>query len=227
MRPTILLFDIDGTLVSMKGAGRRALARAFGAELGRPDVFDGFEFAGMTDPAIVRHGLAVAGAATDPATIERLLAAYVACLRDEVRRSIDCIVHPGVEALLAAAARAPGVAIGLGTGNVRAGAEAKLERLGLYHRFAFGGFGCDHEERPRLLGIGAERGAAHLGTARDACRVVVIGDTPRDVAAAAAIGAEAVAVATSAFGVDGLRAAGAVAAFPDLTASGVLEAVLG
>jgi phosphoglycolate phosphatase-like HAD superfamily hydrolase len=227
VRSTILLFDIDGTLVSMKGAGRRALARAFGAELGRPDVFDGFEFAGMTDPAIVRHGLGVAGAAAEPATIARLLAAYVACLRDEVRRSTNCLVHPGVEAVLDAAAATSNVAIGLGTGNVRAGAQAKLERLGLHHRFAFGGFGCDHEERPRLLGIGAERGAAHLGTAPGACRVVVIGDTPRDVAAAEAIGAEAVAVATSAFGVDALRAAGAAAVFPDLTAPGALEAVLG
>ena len=132
MRPTILLFDIDGTLVSMKGAGRRALARAFGAELGRPDVFDGFEFAGMTDPAIVRHGLGIAGAAATPATVQSLLAAYVECLGDEVQRSTNCLVHPGVEAVLDAAAATSNVAIGLGTGNVRAGARAKLERLGLY-----------------------------------------------------------------------------------------------
>jgi phosphoglycolate phosphatase-like HAD superfamily hydrolase len=227
VRPTVLLFDIDGTLVSMRGAGRRALVRAFGAELGRPEVFDGLEFAGMTDPAIVRHGLTAAGVPTDPASITRLLDAYVEHLSDEVRRSTDCIVHPGVEALLDAVAAAPRVAIGLGTGNVRAGARAKLERLGLYDRFAFGGFGCDHEERPRLLEVGAARGAAHLGTARDACRVVVIGDTPRDVGAAHAIGAEAVAVATSAFTVEALRGAGASAAFADLRASGVLEAVLG
>jgi phosphoglycolate phosphatase len=227
VRPTVLLFDIDGTLVSMKGAGRRALVRAFGAELGRPDVFDDLEFAGMTDPAIVRFGLTAAGVPAEPASIARLLAAYVAALDDEVRRSTDCLVHPGVEALLDAAAAASEVATGLGTGNVRPGARAKLERLGLHHRFAFGGFGCDHEERPRLLGIGAERGAALLGAPLAACRVVVIGDTPRDVAAAAAIGAEAVAVATSTFGVDALRAAGADAVFPDLTAPGALEAVLG
>ncbi|HWP67561.1 MAG TPA: HAD family hydrolase [Candidatus Limnocylindria bacterium] len=226
MPPTVLLFDIDGTLVSMRGAGRRALVRAFEAELGRPDVFDALEFAGMTDPAIVRYGLAAAGVPADAASVARLLAAYVRALEDEVRRSTDCFVHPGVEALLDACAARPEVAIGLGTGNVRPGARAKLERLGLYHRFAFGGFGCDHEERARLIAIGAERGAARLGRPRAACRVVVIGDTPRDVAAAHAIGAEAVAVATSTFDVDTLRAAGA-AAFPDLTAPGVLEAVLG
>jgi phosphoglycolate phosphatase-like HAD superfamily hydrolase len=220
------LFDIDGTLVSMKGTGRRALVRAFDAELGRADVFDRLEFAGMTDPAIVRYGLGQAGLAPEPALIEQLLAAYVTALEDEVRRSTNCHVHPGVEPLLDAAAARPEVAIGLGTGNVRAGARAKLERLGLYHRFAFGGFGCDHEERPRLIGIGAERGAAHLGQPLADCRVVVIGDTPRDVAAAHAIGAEAVAVATSTFSTEALRAAGATA-FSDLTASGVLEAVLG
>ena len=111
--------------------------------------------------------------------------------------------------------------------KVRAGARAKLVRLGLYERFAFGSFGCDHEERARILEIGAVRGAALLGVPREACRVVVIGDTPRDVAAAQAIGAEAVAVATSAFTVDALHAAGATAAFADLRAPGVLEAVLG
>jgi phosphoglycolate phosphatase-like HAD superfamily hydrolase len=227
VRPTVLLFDIDGTLVSMRGAGRRALVRAFDAQLGRPEVFDGFEFAGMTDPAIVRHGLEAAGVTAEPATLARLLAAYVECLEDEVRRSTNCLVHPGVEAVLDAAVAVPDVAIGLGTGNVRAGARAKLERLHLYHRFAFGGFGCDHEERARILGVGATRGAAHLGRPLGACRLVVIGDTPRDVAAAHANGAEAVAVATSAFTIEALRAAGPAAAFPDLAAEGVLEAVLG
>jgi phosphoglycolate phosphatase-like HAD superfamily hydrolase len=226
VRPTILLFDIDGTLVSMKGTGRRALVRAFSDELGRSDLFDRLEFAGMTDPAIIRYGLTQAGVTPEPARIARLLSAYVVALEDEVRRSTNCLVHPGVEALLDAAAARAEVAIGLGTGNVRAGAQAKLERLGLVHRFAFGGFGCDHEERPRLIGIGAARGAARLGRPLDACRVVVIGDTPRDVAAAHAIGATAVAVATSTFGVDALRDAGA-AAFPNLAAPGVLEAILG
>ena len=226
MRPTVLLFDIDGTLVSMKGAGRRALVRAFTEELQRPDVFDDLEFAGMTDPAIIRYGLTRAGIPVDPDPVARLLAAYVAALEDEVRRSTNCLVHPGVEALLDAAAARAEIAIGLGTGNVRAGARAKLERLGLYHRFAFGGFGCDHEERPRLIGIGAARGAAHLGRPLADCRVVVIGDTPRDVEAAHAIGAAAVAVATSTFSTEALSAAGA-AAFPDLTAPGVLEAILG
>ena len=226
MRPTVLLFDIDGTLVAMKGAGRRALVRAFGEELQRPDVFDALEFAGMTDPAIVRYGLTRAGMPPEPVLVARLLSAYVAALEDEVCRSTNCVVHPGVEALLDAAAARAEVAIGLGTGNVRAGARAKLERLGLYYRFAFGGFGCDHEERPKLIGIGAARGAAHLGRPLAECRVVVIGDTPRDVAAARAIGADAVAVATSSFSLDALRATGA-AAFSDLTARGVLEAVLG
>jgi phosphoglycolate phosphatase-like HAD superfamily hydrolase len=221
------LFDIDGTLVSMKGCGRRALVRAFAAELGRPEVFDGFEFAGMTDPAIIRYGLAAAGVPAGPATIAQMLDAYVAHLGDEVRCSTNCLVHPGVEAVLDATAARADVAIGLGTGNVRAGAQMKLERLGLYHRFAFGGFGCDHEERAQLLRTGAERGAARFGVSPERCRLVVIGDTPRDVAAAHAIGADVVAVATSAFTVDALRAAGATWAFPDLTAEGVLEAVLG
>jgi phosphoglycolate phosphatase-like HAD superfamily hydrolase len=226
-RPTVLLFDIDGTLVSMGGAGRRSLSRTFDALAGRPDLYEGFDFAGMTDPAIVRWGLETVGLPTDEATMRRVLDAYLAHLADEIRPATNCRVHPGVEQVLDAVAARPEMAIGLGTGNLREGARLKLERMGLYHRFAFGGFGCDHEERPRLLRVGMERGAAFAGAPPEACRVVVIGDTPRDVAAARAIGAESLAVATSVFAVDALMASGATWAFPNLAAPGVLEALLG
>jgi phosphoglycolate phosphatase-like HAD superfamily hydrolase len=231
MRPTVLLFDIDGTLVTTAGTGRRALGRAFAARFGRATALDGVRFDGMTDRAIVRAGLAAVGLpAAGPAAeaaIDGLLADYLALLDDEVRRSADLALHAGVLAALDAACGWDGVAVGLGTGNVRDGARIKLSRVGIYERFPFGGFGCDHEERAALLGIGATRGAARLGAAPGACRVVVIGDTPLDVAAARTIGAEAVGVGTSRFTPAELLAAGATAAFADLGAPGALAALRG
>src|SRR5690606_28750588 len=92
--------------------------------------------------------------------------------------------------------------------------------------FAFGGFGCDHEERARLLDAGARRGAARLGVAREACRVVIVGDTPKDVAAAHAIGAECVAVATGSHGRAQLERAGALTVLEDLHAPEALTLLL-
>jgi len=226
--PTVLLFDIDGTLLNAAGAGRRALERAF-AHHGWPgDVFQTMRFHGLTDRAIVRAGLEHGGVSNDDDdAITALLQTYAGIVEDEVLRSEGFLVHPGVEAALDAALAGEAVAVGVGTGNVRAGARAKLARGGLAERFAFGGYGCDHEERTRILALGAERGAARLGVGRAGCRVVVIGDTPRDVAAARDIGAESIGVGTGGTPLDELHAAGATWVFADLTAAGVLDALLG
>jgi len=99
--------------------------------------------------------------------------------------------------------------------------------VGIYHHFPFGGFGCDAEDRPALIRRGAERGAERLGVPLEECRVVIIGDTPKDVAAAQALGADSVGVGTASFTPAQLRAAGATHAFADLAAPGAREAVLG
>jgi phosphoglycolate phosphatase-like HAD superfamily hydrolase len=227
MRPTILLFDVDGTLIHAGGAGRRAINRAFAAHTGREDVFRDFSFNGMTDPGIVREGLGMVGRPCEPALMAAILDTYLVALADEVPRASAYRVHPGVERVLDEVAGRDSVAVGLGTGNLREGARLKLTHAGLFRHFAFGGFGCDHEERAELLRIGAARGAERLGVPPAGCRVVVIGDTPRDVAAALALGAEPIGVGTSSFTPDALRAAGASHAFLDLAAPGVLEVLLG
>jgi phosphoglycolate phosphatase-like HAD superfamily hydrolase len=231
MRPTVLLFDVDGTLVSTPGCGRRALERAFSDRYGRTGVLQGIHFGGMTDRALVRRGLALVdeptqGEATE-AVIDALLAAYVPLLEAEIARTAAFRLHAGVVELLDALAAHPEVAIGLGTGNIRPGARVKLATLGIHDRFRFGGFGCDHEDRAEILRIGAARGATLLGVDAGACRVVVVGDTPRDVAAAQAIGAESLGVGTCGFDPETLRASGASWAVADLTEPAVLEALLG
>ena len=229
VKPTVLLFDIDGTLVTTGGAGRRALERVFDLLYQRDDACRHFKFDGMTDRAIVRGGLRGIGRPDTEAEIDFVLRSYVPVLEEEVHRVDDdrYRLHRGMLEILDAASALPDVAIGLGTGNIREGARVKLQRVGIYERFSFGGFGCDHEGRTELIRIGACRGAERLGVPLEKCRVVVIGDTPKDVAAAAAIGAEAVGVGTGNFRPDTLVACGARCAFDDLSDPAAIPAVLG
>jgi phosphoglycolate phosphatase-like HAD superfamily hydrolase len=225
MRPTVLLFDIDGTLMDSGGAGRRSIERAFARRHGRPDACAAIRFGGMTDRAIARAGLAAIGLDPTPEAIDDLLAAYLAALAETLPTS-TALVYPGVEAALDAAAAA-GAAVGLGTGNLHDGARLKLSRVGLFERFSFGGFGSDHEHRATLLAVGARRGGAALGAPVEEVRVVVIGDTPKDVAAALEIGAECLAVATGTFSAEELAASGPTHVFRDLAEEGALRALLG
>ncbi|APR86513.1 Hydrolase, haloacid dehalogenase-like family protein [Minicystis rosea] len=224
-RPTVLLFDIDGTLLDTGGAGRRALEKAFDRLHRKRDACAGISFGGMTDRAICRAGLTAIGEEVTAPAVDGLLDAYLEALADELAASTRARIHEGIVAALDAATRV-GCAVGLGTGNIEAGARLKLLRVGIWDRFAFGGYGSDHEIRSELLRIGAERGAAQLGVTRAECRVVVIGDTPKDITAAHAIDAECVAVATGSFEVQRLAEHGPRWVFRSLLDDGALQAVL-
>ena len=112
MRPTVLLFDVDGTLVSTDGAGRRALASAFEIVVGRGAIVEGLDFAGTTDPFIVRHGLGVLGEPDTPEVVAAVLDAYVTRLREELSVPGTVTVLDGVERTLAAVANRRDVAVG-------------------------------------------------------------------------------------------------------------------
>ena len=228
MRPTVLLFDIDGTLVTTGGAGRRSMELAFLELHGRRDACDSFSMSGMTDRAIVRKALELIGVSPSPDAISAVIDSYLAHLAQEVPRvqERDYRLHPGMREAVDAALSRQGVAVGLGTGNVREGARIKLERVRIHDRFSFGGFGCDHEDRVELIRHGAQRGATQLGVPLVECRVVVIGDTPKDVSAAKGIGATCIGVGTGNFTPAALLACGADYAFPDLTAREALAALL-
>ncbi|MFL5346502.1 MAG: HAD family hydrolase [Hyalangium sp.] len=228
MRPTVLLFDIDGTLVTTGGAGRRAISRAFEKLHGRLDACDSFSLSGMTDRAIVRKALGIIGVEATTKAIDAIIESYLSLLDEEVQRveARHYFVHPGMREAVTEARSRSGVAVGLGTGNVRAGARVKLERVGIYEQFAFGGFGCDHEDRVELIRHGARCGAQLLEAPLEECRVVVIGDTPKDVHAAKGIGAVCIGVGTGSFSAQALLASGADFAFPDFTARGALQALL-
>ncbi len=192
MSRVLYLYDIDGTVLSTGGAGRRALNQAFEALHGRADAFAEVSFAGRTDPSISAQAFAQAGLPFDRTALSELKAAYLARLPGVLGAASDRLVlHPGVHAALAATADRGTNA--LLTGNWRDGARHKLDRVGLWGAFAFGAFGDDSGNRNDLVPV-AEARARAAGVTFS--RTVVIGDTPSDVACARAGGAVAVAVLT-------------------------------
>ncbi len=222
MKPTLVLWDIDGTLLRGHGIGQRSMEAAFRDVLGLTAfAMDTIPFHGNTDPLIIAAGLAALGHdathATHATHLTRITEAYLAILQAEVGRANPFVRLPGAAEVVDALA--PHTHQGLGTGNVEAAAWLKVRSVDLHHHFHFGGFGSDAGDRGELLRIGRDRGAAQLGVTPEACRVIVIGDTLRDIAAARAIDAEVIAVATGGATLDTLRGAQ-----PELTFASFVDA---
>lgn len=219
---TLVLWDIDGTLVLTGRAGLRALDRALGELCGRTDLLEGVEFAGRTDRAIIADALERIDRAQDDALFDAVRDRYCTYLDAEVRLDSPHpkLVLPGVRAALSALAplEARGeVAVGLLTGNFARGAEIKLSYFDLWRQFGFGAFGDRHENRRDLVPLAiAAAAAAGAGTFVPE-QLVIIGDTPADVDCAQAHGARALAVATGTYTVEQLRATGADAVVADLS----------
>lgn len=230
VRPLIYLFDIDGTLVTTAGSGRKALSAAFKQRYGSCTGLD-FNFDGMTDRVIVSDALAAMGLHFSDANlnpeIDAVLEDYTAELSSLALATNNSFeVCQGVHEVLDHVHVGGLGVVGLGTGNIRKGAQIKLAAVNLYHRFAFGGFGCDHRDRTELLSVGAKRGADLLRMPLDQCDVLVIGDTPKDIAAAHGIGARCLAVATGNYSVAQLTAAGSDVSVATLTDPRALAVLL-
>ncbi len=223
---TIYLFDVDGTLVSTGGAGRRAMERAFEAFCGRGEVCREIELGGMTDWLIVRTALELAKQPHEPESVRTILELYLGFLRHELTATEGYVIYPGVVDVLRDLVERDDVALGLGTGNIERGARMKLAHGEIDHFFDFGGFGDDHENRTELLRAGAKRGAAVLKRPIGDCRIVVIGDTPRDIVAARELGAECIAVATGGHSAASLRELGAHEVYEDLSDTRALDRLL-
>src|SRR5438445_4453823 len=229
----LILFDIDGTLLWTAGAGRRAIHRAMLDEVGTAGPIDGYRFDGKTDPQIVRELLELAGH-PDAGSNDRVTAVcrrYGELLTDELEKPTQATkIYPGIQELLRALEpyEADGRAlVGLLTGNVEHGARLKLRSAGLDPaRFVVGAFGSDSHNRPDLPAVAARRAAQRTGHRFIGADLVIVGDTPDDVACGRPIGARTVAVATGFYDVAALRAAGATHVFQDLVDTpAVLEAL--
>ncbi len=214
--PEIVLLDIDGTLIDTGGAGGRAWSFAFKQRYGNQVDIGEFTEDGMTDP-VIAHTLIerVIGGEPSAEDVSRLLHAYTAAVPDLVHSSPGYRVLDGVVELLDRLS-ARSVVLGITTGNVEPAAHAKLGRGELNHYFAVGGYGSDSPDRTELTKRALHRAERELGRKADPARVLVIGDTPRDVAAARGAGVVGVGVASGHYTREQLAEAGADAALDSL-----------
>lgn len=213
METTLLLWDIDGTLLTTGGCGERALRCAVRDFFGAEDDLRDIEIAGRTDTSIARQ----------------LLRKY----RHDEERGLEVLEHylrhlpvflpqmqgrllPGVPELLAELRQRPDVVLALLTGNLERGAKLKLGHYGIWDYFAFGAFADDHHERNQLGAFALQR-ARERGHSVSLHRTFVIGDTPHDIACARAFGAKAVGVATGGSPYEKLAASQPDALFQDLS----------
>jgi len=198
-----LLFDIDGTLLSTKGAGRTAMQMAMAEVLGVPNALEGEALGGRIDPdliygAIERWADLERGHPDASARYELIVSLYLEYLPQTLEASTGAATLPGVDETLAWLSSRERVLLGVGTGNMAAGAALKLRRCGIEHYFKVGGYGDDAHDRPGMLRAGWRRAAAHLPALQTPSEdnLLVIGDTVLDIAAARVAGFPVAAVAT-------------------------------
>lgn len=206
----LILFDIDGTLLTSNGAAGRAFRSALQEVFGTWGPTSGYSFAGKTDPQIARELLQ--GGEVEPERIdrelERLWELYLERLKPALSEE-EMTVFPGVRALLDRLHPEPAAVLGLLTGNVREGARMKLERAELdFHRFVVGAFGSDHADRRELPEVAIRRAEERFGHRFTGKSVVIIGDTPHDISCGAHLGVRTIAVATGSYSAEELQACG-------------------
>lgn len=206
----LILFDIDGTLLSCGPQIRPLFGEALREVYGRTGPLDAYDFSGRTDTGIVLDLMSAAGIdrETARARLPEMQEAYLrrleAGLRVEGMRLL-----PGVGELLADLAAREDVLLGLLTGNWRRGARIKLSRFDLGRFFSFGAFGDDGVERPELVPHALRRAAAVAGRSFEPHRTLIVGDSLLDVGCARAHGLPSLAVATGRTAAADLAAAGA------------------
>jgi phosphoglycolate phosphatase-like HAD superfamily hydrolase len=192
----LVLFDIDGTLIHTSGAGEKAFARVFANLFGVSDGTEKLKFAGRTDVAILREFFVHNAIEPSVENVEQFFECYVFLL-DHMLHTLPGGVHPGVWNWLHDLRALPQKPIvGLLTGNIRLGAEIKLRRFHLWEQFETGAFADDAADRNEIAAKAMQRGEALLRKKLRGEEVLVIGDTPLDIACARYIGAKVLAVGT-------------------------------
>ena len=183
----------------------KAFARTFATEFGLHHGVEKLSFAGRTDTSLVREFFRLHELDPHPDNFARFFQRYVFWL-DHFLHQLGGRALPGVGKLIAAMRALPEPPpLGLLTGNIQLGAEIKLRHLGLWEHFIIGAFGDDHEDRNQLAVIARARGSRLLNQNLRGDEILVIGDTPLDIACARAIGARCLAVATGGHTIDELR----------------------
>jgi phosphoglycolate phosphatase len=225
LKPALILFDIDGTLLLSGRAGLRAMTRAFQQCFGITDAFKGKNFGGRTDSFLVSKALENAGLPDTPEQHHRFRDIYIPLLAEEIEHpgTGHKGLMPGARELLEALHDHDDLHLALLTGNYREAAEIKLRHFELWDFFEWGAFSDDAADRNALVPIARSRAETYDIPGDAIERVIVIGDTPHDIECARVAGARCIAVATGGFTVEQLRELGADEVLADLSDT---EAVL-
>jgi phosphoglycolate phosphatase len=212
----LILWDIDGTLLTSGGAGERALITALKTEFGLDGSLAWLNYSGRTDAWIAHEALRHYGLPESPENIQRYLEGYLRALAAEMPNP-RARLHAGILTLLETLHRRTDLAQGLLTGNLRRGAHLKLEQFAIWHYFEFGAFADDSPRRNDLGPHALRRARERHGVEFPPERVFIIGDTPHDIECGKVIGAKTIAVATGSFSVEQLQAHTPTAVFADFS----------
>jgi phosphoglycolate phosphatase-like HAD superfamily hydrolase len=192
------------------------MRRAF-ADLFKIDGVESLSMAGRTDHAILTDLAAQYGVAADAATLARIRDVYLEHLANEIHEPGPRKgVLPGIRSLLDELSARAGVHLALLTGNLEAGARIKLEYFDLWRYFSGGGFGDRAPDRAALFTEAMASLRTQSGATFDPADIVIVGDTPLDVAVAMQTGSRSLAVATGGYDAQALARAGADIVLPDL-----------
>jgi len=212
----LLLWDIDGTLVSTGKAGEVALEIAMQEAFQSTTDLSRIDFRGRTDTWIALQLFQQAGIEPTPNNLHDFKEAYLC----ELRRQLPLYkgkVHPGITGILEEARRRPECVNALLTGNLERGAQLKLEHYEVWHYFEFGAFADDSHLRNELGPVALRRAFEKTSFAFEPENVYVIGDTPHDIECGKVIGAKTIAVATGGYSRAELEAHQPTALFDDLS----------
>ena len=193
----LVLFDIDGTLITSGGTGRRAIARALSDYCGVEIDMTRVQLGGRTDPAIVRDILRLSG--VEEERISELIPTCLELYASELEKTLrpeHVTLLPGVPTLLQQLHQHPDYDLALITGNMQRTAYMKLGAGNISSYFPCGGFGSDNENRSHLPKVARDRASLHYGKPYSPTKTIVIGDTEHDISCSRHFGAWAMAVST-------------------------------
>lgn len=193
----LVLFDIDGTILTSQGIGRKAVTEALSSVCQVDVSSDGIPFSGRTDPVIMRDMLSAAGLSVEKidSVFDLCLSAYTSALTQRLTPDLITVL-PGVSSMIRNLHERDDVTLALLTGNLKETAYLKLHAAGLASFFEFGAFGSDREDRYLLPEIAIDRALRATGISFSAGQTIIIGDTPHDIGCSNAYGSWSIGVCT-------------------------------
>ena len=207
MIPRLLLFDIDGTLLSARGMPKKAMSKVLSRRYSGFNYDVSYDFSGRTDPQIIEHLLKYDNREVSDNLVTEILHDFCNELEREISDGQKPEIYPGVGSLIQRMEIMENIYLGLVTGNVSRGARIKLESAGLDHYFPVGGFGDDAKDRDQLPPIARKRAEIHYHTIFKPENILIIGDSVHDISCARNNGFRCLAVSTGKTSKEDLAAA--------------------